>query len=106
MPDLTRVSLDMATATGPGQSVDLEVTSYRLHTMIAVAAGTNPVATVLVEVSANQVDWASAGTLTFNGSSARCQQVTFEAPVRYLRANLTQLSGPQDGAVTATILSG
>lgn len=104
MATILHTSLNAATVLGPGTVLDTESTQSNLHTAIVTATGTNPVVTVDIEITHDQVQWAPAGTVSLNGAGSG--SVTFSAAIRYLRANLVTLSGPPDGAVTATLSSG
>lgn len=104
MATIVNTSLDAAEAVGPGSVVDIESTGYRQHTAIATVSGAVAIAVVDVEVSHDQTNWAVAGTLAFG--AAGCKQLLVNASVRYLRANLTELTADPGATVTMSISSG
>lgn len=100
-------SLAAANSTGPGASHDLgELAEH--HTMFVTTTGGATWALAL-EGSHDDTNWLSLGQVS--GSSAGPVQVTTpttDVPgilVRYVRANLTTLTGGSSPTVTATIAS-
>lgn len=60
----------------------------------AVVAGTGAVsATVLVEVSNNNVDFLTLGTITLSGTTRATDGFASDAPWRFIRGNVTAISG-------------
>lgn len=104
MATIVNPSIQAAESTGPGTTIDLESTNVKQHTAIATVTGTVTAVTVNIEVTHDQENWATAETLTFTG--AGCRQVPVYAAVRYLRANLVELTGDPGATVTTTISSG
>lgn len=92
------VSLDAATATGPGAEKDLEG-SYGTHFMMTASTG-DPDYQVDFEGSHDGVTWLSLGAANQPGSTI-VQLVN--TPLRFVRANLSSLSGGTSPTVTATI---
>lgn len=104
---LPQTSLAAATAAGPGAPVDLgELADH--HTMFVTTAGGASWA-VALEGSHDAANWLSLGQLS--GTSAGPVQLTVPSGgnvgtlVRYVRANVTGLSGGAAPTVTATIAS-
>jgi hypothetical protein len=104
-------SLNAATATGPGASRDLE-TVGGYHGMIAWSTGSPATAQVTLEGSHDGSNWVILGTgVNATGGPASLIVPSSSTPgnpgllVRYVRANLTSLSGGSSPTVTATIAS-
>lgn len=95
-------SLSAASATGPGEVIDLGG-SMSLHTMVRTAAGGPTDMNVDMEGSHDGASWFTLASLT--NSTAAPQAVTSERVVRYVRANLLSLTGGASPTVTATIAS-
>lgn len=100
------VSLDAATATGPGASNDLEGV-YDHHTLVVAATG-GCTWSVALEGSHDGSTWVSLRN--FGTFSAAAMAGTVPDPdaipgnlVRYVRANLVTLSGGTNPTVTVTI---
>lgn len=100
-------SLSAASATGVGTSSDLgELADH--HTMFVTTTGGGSWV-VALEGSHDDTHWLSLGQVS--GSSAGPAQVTTPSSdipgilVRYVRANLTSLTGGSSPTVTATIAS-
>lgn len=95
-------SLNAATSTGPGAVVDLGVVRSS-HTLQTTVTGTPSGATVTLEGSlAAAGPWATLATST--STTGDVQTATGKA-VRYVRANLTVLTGGTAPTVTALIAS-
>ena len=97
------VSLNAATATGAGDSRDLEG-SFDHHTLIVSSTGGASI-NVALEGSHDGTTWvtlanAASGQVTVPNSGAATGPL-----IRYVRANLTMLSGGSSPTVTATIAS-
>lgn len=100
-------SLNAATTTGAGSSRDLgELADH--HTMLFTVTG-GASWTIVLEGSHDDTHWLSLGQ--GSGSSAGPIEVTVPTTalpgtlVRYVRANLTALTGGSSPTVTATIAS-
>jgi hypothetical protein len=64
------------------------------RTFQAIVAGTGSVsATVVVEVSSNNVDWMTLGTITLSGTTRAADGFASRAPWPMVRGNVTALSG-------------
>ena len=60
----------------------------------AVVSGTGAVsATVVVEVSNNNIDFLTLGTLTLSGTTRAFDGFASAAPWRFIRGNVTAISG-------------
>lgn len=101
-------SLSAATATGPGASHDLgELAAH--HTMLSTVTGRASGWTIVLEGSHDDAHWVSLGQSS--GSSTATIETTVPTTalpgtlVRYVRANLTDLTGGSSPTVTATIAS-
>jgi len=95
-------SLSAATATGPGTLVDLGVVRSS-HTMQTAVTGGPSAVTVLLEGSlAAAGPWVTLATST--ATAGDVQTVAGKA-VRFVRANLTVLTGGTAPAVTALVAS-
>jgi len=95
-------SLAAATATGAGTVVDLGVVRSS-HTMQTIVTGAPATVTVTLEGSLNGTTaWATLATST--STTGDVQTATGKA-VRYVRANLTVLTGGTAPTVTALIAS-
>jgi len=96
-------SLNAATATGVGSSRDLEG-SFKNHTLIVSTTGTSVSGTIKLEGSHDGSLWKELTSAGFNEQQPSIIEVhTYH--VRYVRANLTSLSGSSP-VVTASIASG
>jgi hypothetical protein len=101
-------SLNAATAAGPGASNDLETVS-NAHTMVVSCTGsTSPfTANYVLEGSHDGTAWISLVNGSF-GAGATVSSISTSvgsALVRYVRANLTFISGGTAPTFTATIAS-
>jgi hypothetical protein len=97
-------SLDAATAPGPGASRDLEGVSAR-HTFVTTATGDPTSYGVALEGSHDEVTWFTLQTASgLSGTVVRSYPDGATAHlVRFVRVNLTGLSGGTSPTVTATI---
>ena len=93
-------SLSGATSTGPGTTKDLEG-AFGQHLMLVATTGSPAALTVDLEGSHDGVNWVVLSSFTIGGTHARL----IDWPLRYLRANLSTLSGGSSPTVTATIAS-
>jgi hypothetical protein len=101
------ISLDGATATGPGEAHDLGGV-YDHHTIVASQTGSPSSVQVVFEGSHDGQTWISLASLSFSSGPASATVPTTAVPgalVRFVRANLTTLSGGSSPTVTATIAS-
>ncbi|MFD4343411.1 hypothetical protein ACFWQ6_00765 [Streptomyces coelicoflavus] len=95
-------SLDAATAAGPGEAKDLEG-ALAIHFLIAVVTGGPSTADIALEGSHDGVTWVTLATASGTVASRTARAEAYA--VRYVRANLTSLSGGSAPTVTATIAS-
>lgn len=82
-----------ATATGTGTKIFKDSPYSTFH---AVVTGTGAVtATVNIEVSNDGNTWCSTamGTITLSGTNSFADGFTSQAPWKYVRANVTAISG-------------
>lgn len=103
------VSLDAATAVGPGASKDLDGV-YDHHTMVTYATGSPTSYEVYFEGSHDDSAWFGLALAQGGGSSVISRTVPdYTMPTgsghlaRYVRARLLSLSGGSSPTVTATI---
>lgn len=96
------VALDAVTAIGPGPSIDLG-RIMSIHTLVRVLTGSPTSANVSLEGSHDGANWFTLASATTSSAIevAHGQQ----RAVRYVRANLTTLSGGTAPTVSATIAS-
>ena len=81
------------TTTGAGTQIYKDSPYSTFH---AVVAGTGTVyATISIEVSNDGTTWCSTpmGTITLSGTTSSADGFTSEAPWKYVRANVTAISG-------------
>lgn len=115
-------SLDAATSTGPGASKDLE-SVFRIHTIAVVVTDSPTTFTVKLEGSHDEINWYTSGDaqpITESTASYVTHDLLSAVPEtlqpqggqqgkaglwRYVRANLTVLTGGSSPTVTATIAS-
>lgn len=102
MTHLPFTSLDAATATGPGAAKDLEGV-FSTHTICVTTTGSPSSMNVVIERSHDGVNWFSTGSPNISAGPTMATVDTHL--VRYVRANLTSLSGGSAPTVTATIAS-
>lgn len=97
------VSLDAATSTGPGDHKDLEtvLTQHRAEVQVT---GSPASLDLSLEGSFDAVTWYTLATTTLTSASfAFAPFESVPSPVRFVRANLTALSGGTSPTVTVTI---
>ncbi|MFJ1539298.1 hypothetical protein ACIODS_12215 [Micromonospora chalcea] len=97
-------SLNAATSTGVGVARDYE-TSLRYHTIHVTVAGSPNGANVSLEGSHDGQRWFLLGAVGVGTGQTQAVRTVNEHFVRYVRANLTDLSGGTSPTVTATIAS-
>jgi hypothetical protein len=97
------VSLDAATAVGPGESLDLEG-SYDHHTMVVTADTGAGHWTVFLEGSHDEINWVQLVNTQYPQAKTVPQPGGDTTLVRYVRANLTSLGGTTP-TITVTIAS-
>lgn len=99
-------SLDAVGSTGPGAARDLEG-SRKVHTLVVSATGTPSTVTAELQGSHDGVNWFNMGSASVNSPAANqgASVSNAEHVARYVRANLTQLSGGSTPTATATIAS-
>lgn len=98
-------SFSAASTVGPGTARDLEGV-YRLHTMCVAASGMTNVVTVKLEGSLDNANWLELATVTPSGGGTVVSSASVTSHlVRYVRANLTNISGTVT-SVAATIATG
>ena len=97
------VSLDAVGSTGAGESHDFE-TAVRDMTMIATCTGSPDSAVVQLQGSHDNESWIGFSSVTLSGVSTVATTTALHW-IRYVRANLTTLSGGSSPTVTATILA-
>ena len=100
---MTQTLLSAATGTGAGTSYAAPA-DKKSRTYIASVAGSGSVsATVLIEVSNDNVIWATRATITIGGTgSASDLSVDDPSPFPFVRANVTAISG-SGAAVTVSV---
>lgn len=93
-------SLTAATSTQAGTAKDLE-DSVAVHTMIVTVTGSPTSVSVNLEGSHDNVNWVNLTTYTSTSSG----YVSFDSQVRvrYVRANLTAITGGSSPTITASI---
>lgn len=95
-------SLDGAAVTGVGATHDLEG-SLANHTMTVVITGAPTSLNVDLEISHDSVNWIAVGTASGSGAFKLVRGTVTVA--RYVRANLTVLTGGTAPTVTAYVAS-
>lgn len=96
---LPAASLDAATATGPGRTLDANGLVNTGSLMVTGTGGGTW--SVDLEASLDGINWSTQGTYT-QASAGGLQNISPDT-VRYLRANLTALSGGSSPTVTCVI---
>lgn len=97
------VSLDAETGTGPGAVRDLE-TVLTQHRGVGTVSGSPSTLEVHLEGSLDGETWYSMGTSASTGPVfALTAFASFACPARFVRANVTAISGGSSPAVTVTI---
>lgn len=97
---MAQTTLNAATVVGAGSTVDWDAARGQ-HTVVVSMTGTGG-AQVQLEVSHDGSTWASLTTVSVsNGAGSDIQQGTGVVSARYVRGNLTFVSGT--ASVTATI---
>lgn len=91
-----------ATATGAGNSIDLDH-GRRTFTMQTVVTGTPVAVSITLQGSLDGANWTTLATST---SVTGDQQYVIDKPQRFLRANLGTLTGGTSPTVTAYIVAG
>lgn len=85
--------LDSKTATGVGTQIykDAPQASFQVSGTTTAGSGS---AVVAIQVSNDGTNWITAGTVTLTlGTSATSDGFTTDAPWKYVRANVTTLTG-------------
>lgn len=105
MPDITQQRtkiLSAVTTTGAGASYTLPE-GRRGEAYQAAVVGTGAVsATVAVEVSNDETNWDTLGTITLSGTTSDSDGFASIAPWCFVRGNVTAISGT-GAAVTLTV---
>lgn len=84
--------LDSVTGTGAGLSAG--PAQNGMKTFHATLAGTGAItATVLVEVSNDNSNWVTLGTISLTGTTATSDGFASEAPWLYYRGNVSAITG-------------
>lgn len=96
--------LDAAAATGASSSVKVGSTPAK-HTVHATMGGTVVASAVTVDLegSLDDATWFTLASHAFSAGEITAEQAMFhvvDKPVRYVRANLTTLTGGTDPTVT------
>lgn len=92
--------LSAALATGAGASFRHGADYRPRRTFQAVVAGSGAVtATVLIEVSLDEVDWITIATFTLNGTNRAADLAAVEGAYPFVRANVSAITG-SSAAVT------
>lgn len=86
-----RPTLISATATGTGQAFGRNGNNWSYH--LAVAGSGAVSATATVEVSNNNAQWVSFGTLSASGTTSASDSIVGTAPWAYHRARIDTISG-------------
>ncbi|TXG77634.1 hypothetical protein E6Q11_02575 [Candidatus Dojkabacteria bacterium] len=95
--------LSAVTGTGAGSAAGKAQNGMK--TFQATVTGTGAVtATVLVEVSNNNVDFITLGTITLSGTTSSTDGFASEAPWAWYRGNVSAISGT--GAAVTLIAGG
>ena len=91
--------LDGATATGAGE-VHFPACKDRVYHLLGNVSAATGAAGVTVEVSNDNVNWVSGGTMALTlGTTITSDSLPSVAPWRYVRGNVTSISGT-NAAVT------
>lgn len=86
--------LTAATATGPGERHQPLLPSRRAFQLVGTTTSGAGSATVAVEVSLDGVNFMTQGTITITlGTTAATDGFASDAPWRYVRGNVTAISG-------------
>jgi hypothetical protein len=93
--------LDPVISTGIGRTLQLQGHSF---TFQAKVSGTGSVtATILVQVSNDQIDWFDLVTFTLSGTTSDADAEAVEAPWAFARGKVTAITGT---GATAQIIMG
>lgn len=95
---LSGMSLNAATATGPGAAISFDV-PHASHSVFLSATGSPSTAQVALEGTVNGTDWFAIGTATLSNPWTNVGNL----PLVAARANLTALSGGTSPTVSAWI---
>lgn len=88
--------LDAVTSTGAGSAYELDgrAHNHEKQTYQGVVVGTGAVsATVLIQVSNDETNWLTLGTITLSGTTSATDGFAADAAWVYRRANCTAISG-------------
>lgn len=90
----TKILLAAVIATGAGSSSNI-APELKNRAIVASLAGTGAIsATVTIEVSNDNVNWATRATLTLSGTTtASDTDVDAPSPFPYVRGNVTAIAG-------------
>lgn len=94
-------SVSAATSTGPGSSLDLDGTASEV-TMYVALTGAPSSSTVSIQISLDDAHWSSIGSVSGGGFVTPSNSHLF----RYVRANVTDLTGGTSPTVTAVLAVG
>jgi len=93
----------LTAATGTGAGLSYCGIASEKRAFQATVTGTGAVtATVAIQVSNDDTNWITLGTITLSGTTSATDGFTSDAPWGYVRANVTAISGT-GAAVTATM---
>jgi len=85
--------LDAVTAPGPGSGTKVDQRARTFQLVGSASSGTGST-TVAVEVSNNNTDWLTHGTITLTLSTTKATAgIEMDAPWAYVRGNVTAISG-------------